>query len=821
MSTTFDFESLCDNDTKKLFNKFLDNVLSISNTRIAAIELNIAINNQPQLGYSSVLKEWNLLNLNSTIHECKLNADFLDNIKDGAIDTCQRHFHINAAVLLFLQSEFAHTNDFLLQNLDDRSKWRVKLNKINYSCIDTIPNPNKKPKIIINAWVNALPDCNNRLLMMIMFKKMPLFPLFTHDSATEIKCRETYRIPAISKVCVGDKIASVSLIENNGDYKFLQSNYNRLPDKDQMWSMNETSIEWNDLDMILFDYSDIYLKLFGINVFILLAFGITNVFFQWMCLGLNALWDTVHDCTDFDRMWNVVLDNDGRQALFSRTWYAFECGQMNAHKFLQHMQWFIGKEPGSCYNSVLFEHVPGYLQRLSYKTWIKTITKRETMCQLAYEMDIKVLQWYYFWNFDRCVYSQCDLRHFDRVHAWINNVGSQYIKIIHLLYKLRFKTMVDSKFAKIGDILHIVLELMFIIVVFGDVSLNTVKRLQCILKTVITLEYVKGHECGIDRSALNNREMYQSMGVTISKDCKTDVSHKHKYLDIYHTISIKLAIQQLILTPLNRMSYQSIKILLQQVSPSYDYFIQIQDDMSFIKSKYWYYLANEICWFEFLSGRISNVRKYGELESGKKLTQQVPVDDKIQQSLLKLRHAQEYCQLSSILKFRNLNLIVKPKLLAKRIIIIKNCCKKFDSHSKYVRKYCDNNSLCVFNKIVIAILCYATGFSSESAKSSDKDFDRVEMFYKQTTLDSNQFWTKHCIRKQTMWYYGLKNAMKKEKIKSCWRCKEDRQKLWKCNKCKIARYCSPKCQKIHWKIHKHVCVDIKLAIGSTCVGNIA
>ena len=72
------------------------------------------------------------------------------------------------------------------------------------------------------------------------------------------------------------------------------------------------------------------------------------------------------------------------------------------------------------------------------------------------------------------------------------------------------------------------------------------------------------------------------------------------------------------------------------------------------------------------------------------------------------------------------------------------------------------------------ILCHA----SESAKSSDKDFDRVEEFYKQTTLDCNQFWTKH---------YGLKNT----------------------------------CQQIHWKIHKQECFDVTFAIGSIRVGKIA
>ena len=158
---------------------------------------------------------------------------------------------------------------------------------------------------------------------------------------------------------------------------------------------------------------------------------------------------------------------------------------------------------------------------------------------------------------------------------------------------------------------------MLIIVVFGDISLNTVKRLQCILKTVITLDHVKHHKCGIDDIRRGENDICHCVNLTISKECQVDPLYKDKYLDMYHTILIKLAFKQLILTPLNRMSsYQSIKSLLEQVYPSYDHFIKVRDDhddISFIECQHWYYFSNEIRWFEFLSGRISKVSKFGEL----------------------------------------------------------------------------------------------------------------------------------------------------------------------------------------------------------------
>ena len=41
--------------------------------------------------------------------------------------------------------------------------------------------------------------------------------------------------------------------------------------------------------------------------------------------------------------------------------------------------------------------------------------------------------------------------------------------------------------------------------------------------------------------------------------------------------------------------------------------------------------------------------------------------------------------------------------------------------------------------------------------------------------------------------------------KDCFRCGKENCNL-KCANCKVARYCSKECQKLHWKHHKKVCV---------------
>ena len=417
MSTVLHFELLDDSDTR---NKVRDTVVTVWSTQLqtacAVIEFNISINSQPKFGYSGVLQEWNLFNIDCKNHQCNSNVDLLDNIKYITINTCQQQFHNSQAIRVFLQSKVKNEDykNFLIQHLDNKLKWRVKLNKVSYdySHINSISNVDMTKndsnyKIIINAWVNALPDYNNQLMMMLVFEKIPVFALFTRNLAAEIKCRETYRIPAVSKVSVGDDDVSMLPLENVNDYNFVTSTYNRLPYSDEIKLIDEKSIEWNDLDMILYDYSDVYLKMFSINVFVPIVFYLSNVFFAWMCLGIN-----VSHCNDLNRVWKIYLEKN--LLVMNRNSNVLISAKMNGHKFLRHMKWFISKEADSGYNSVLFEYSVDVRARdinlssilhCSYNTCIESIMQKETMCQLAYDNNIKEMQCYYFQNYSEHEYS--------------------------------------------------------------------------------------------------------------------------------------------------------------------------------------------------------------------------------------------------------------------------------------------------------------------------------------------------------------------------------------------------------------------------------
>lgn len=44
-------------------------------------------------------------------------------------------------------------------------------------------------------------------------------------------------------------------------------------------------------------------------------------------------------------------------------------------------------------------------------------------------------------------------------------------------------------------------------------------------------------------------------------------------------------------------------------------------------------------------------------------------------------------------------------------------------------------------------------------------------------------------------------------------------KLKKCSKCTIVYYCSPSCQRTHWKIHKKTCIPMDHSTAGTAPGS--
>ena len=783
-------------EVKKSLDELRDELIS---SQANTVQLHISINSQTNLKNNPMLQEWGLFDIECSKNHQQLepNTNLLECIENITIATCQEHFYNSTAMNAFVSNKddivkMAKYSDFTCA-------WVVKLNncKLNYH----------RDSIIIGVQVNSLPNYYNYFMLQVLFSKFPFCALMSCVLAPEIRFREQDTISAATRIQFIGAGEGILILPVKNDYErsYLDNDPKvryTLPYSARIWSTNETWIEWNDLDLMLFDYSDVYVKMFGINVFPSIVWATALVFINLLKRMLQRNWD------DF---WASKKRVNLRCPHYDPNFNRFKCDyvEMNIEKFLEHMYWFISKESDSCYNSALFEKGGTASSSVwTYNQVVEKISHWIKMYQLAREFHIKKVK---FNCFKTCLHTGWSkTENFQNMNIWVHRLVRQYMKIVNLLFEIPVTVMVDAKYAQVDDILHIVLELLFFISVFGEISLNTIKRLRFFLTRIITAEYVEQHQFYVANSINdagddnNGNDVTIKAGIMLSNNhVKTVGQFHYQYLDMYHTILIKLAFKQLVLTPLDCCSYESIQTLLYQMYQSYCHFIQERDKLPFIQCKHWFFFANEICWLEFLSGRISRVCKYGELGKDDQLTA-VAVDNDIKQSLLKLNHAQDYCQLSSVLKFNNLDLIVKPHYLFQRIGIIKRRHNKYDNFSQYLKKTDCNTQMNVCSQMMLAMLSYKTGFSSREPSLSDFEF--VQQFYESTSLDTNQFWTKQDITKQREWYYGLKNTFYEQQIRTCEVCGEDRVKLRTCRNCRSVRYCSRLCQKKHWKIHKKACL---------------
>ena len=810
---------ISDSRTRKLVAEFSGKLINVTKqTKTCTVDLNLAINSDEKFRNSSIIHEWNLFDIHySNSHEIDPQTNILECLRDIAVATCRTQFRQSVAIDSLLKA-LGVSVEYTMES-DKPSKWKVNVTKFGYehdrvttgsNDNNTNASLNKQWKIAVNAQINSFPHYDNVLVHDIMFQKLPFFALLTPYVAMEIRHREAFGHPASKIEFGGDFVTMVVSKYECDEHERLywdknpQNRY-KLPYDITTWSIDETWIEWNDLDMALFDYCDVYMTMFDENIFWTMIWTTTPVL--------------VHS-------FRTLAPRIGTRSIMVLDDYV----KMNVQKLLEHMHWFatMGNVNQSGSSGVMYTR----------KMAIDGISRWKKMYHLSHEMR-RTRYWY-----DQLKMGTHGPENptFDCITGALDRIICQYLKIVHLLFDIPVNVIVGSKFGSVTDILHTVLPLMFIIVSFSDISLNSIKRLQFILTKIIRPDYVKQCEpqfkydhddwnntnCNFCKRThtkqnenINNKIVSDNCngtsdtprcyppnaGIELSNIHADDILH-YEYIDMYHTILIKLAFKQLVLTPLNQINYDFIQSLLDQVSPSYNHFIQERDDnRPFIQCKHWHYFVNEICWIEFLSGRISKLCKYGTFVHARAddVTSVVVVDNKIKQSLLKLRHAQEYCQLSSIIKFKNLGLIVKPRYLNQRINIIKKRYTKYDSYLQFLCKYSNASARLVCNEIGLRALCYTTGFSSEAP--SCQDYEYIQEYYKWRTFDINQFWTTHNITSQTEWYYGLKNIFyEQEKIRCCEVCREDRKKLRLCRNCRSVRYCSRVCQKKHWKIHKQSCV---------------
>lgn len=149
-------------------------------------------------------------------------------------------------------------------------------------------------------------------------------------------------------------------------------------------------------------------------------------------------------------------------------------------------------------------------------------------------------------------------------------------------------------------------------------------------------------------------------------------------------------------------------------------------------------------------------------------------------------------------------------------------------HLKNIRK------ICVANHALIAVLVKHLNMSKFSELQeracevlSSLLLDRSPSFISQLNLldaftairirqqSTGCRFASRCLTLQGDQTYGLPNSLlnfRPEEHKSCSNpvcaMNEKKVKLLKCGQCKITLYCSPDCQKGHWKIHKKHCKKI-------------
>ena len=626
--------------------------------------------------------------------------------------------------------------------------------------------------------------------------------------------------------------------------------------KDILDSIDNDSIEWNDFDMIIFEFCDLWARMFDENIYPTCCGGVA----AYLSIRSHIKKILGDDC-DSDNDKNSDNDNDNDTPCTNKKnkikspyilGAEYECSIWKLDKICQHLQFIMNKNDG-IYKCLPFDNVEKNVRHVErIKTQINHVNMTFRLVRKLhdvygmFEFGIRIWRAHsdrialgvmaswpkmydmnpgfvtnldennynhgYNYDNDYNCYFKCDTISEAVYSSWLLQVGNldtlvrKYDEILGIM----FSTQMQNAFGnsdqictiQIDQLLEYFLEMFYVIIEkMVPLGLQVIRKIECILKVLMSQYLI-----------LKNMNEYNI-----------------HIFDLYYALLLKLRFKRLKFNKNDYTNRKNIMKLIDEITPYYDHFLGDNcKDRKNITGKYWYCIVDELIWVEFLVGKLSIESKLEYMNeadcvhcvdcvdcvvskgknSNKNRYHKHDHDDHdqlqlqpeiVKQMILNNPKYKKMVQLYSKQNFR-LDLISKPRLLKFRFRVVFKHLSIFSRKYKHdinkqMQEWEDINLDYVFDLTEsITTLSYRLGL-----------INNIEPQYFENAKKKNY----------KNFYYLLKNIIKsakskKGKVKSCKECQCECKQLKRCKGCHRVWYCSKLCQKRHWIQHRSVCLKLRV-----------
>ena len=413
----------------------------------------------------------------------------------------------------------------------------------------------------------------------------------------------------------------------------------------------------------------------------------------------------------------------------------------------------------------------------------------------------------------------------------IDTCVSYMNNILHYLVetKMKIQTLLfDLHGVSVWRFLSVILQLFFIILLYYPLNLKIIHQMECILKNLFSKCF---HVNSREKRA--RIDMFFFIQETYELD-KFD--HIFDMFDLYYMLVIKLKLRQIDMKHANiAIDVTKVEQLLVELQPYYDYFLDNKNGRPNIVGKYWKWIVNDLIWIEFLSGRLSAKEKSSfkkkflcpiDIKLCKIRAEESDTFDNCETIRFLILNNPKYAQMIQLYarnaKVNNLSLIVKQQYLFERVQIMIDYVSIYGKRNRMNTTNGNNDTTAIMSSYSYSDSDNDWNDSSEGylseIGSNDAPLYRATNFCSLRELVHNLGFTKRkkskgksieTFSKYKNLYYVLKNIVKNypnQKLHVCCVCDTAKKQLKRCSNCKMAYYCSRKCQKRDWSNHHTKCI---------------